>query len=70
MRLALVEAGEGRIGTFVDDVRLLCSGFDPEHGMYNVAILRILAAATLATVLFLGVGIGFLILSGRRRRPV
>jgi protein SCO1/2 len=70
MRLALVEAGEGRIGTFVDDVRLLCSGFDPEHGMYNVVISRILAAATFATVLLLGVGIGFLILSGRRRRAV
>lgn len=68
MRLALVEAGEGRIGTFADDVRLLCSGFDPEHGIYNLAILRVLAAASFATVLLLGGGIGLLILSGRRRR--
>jgi protein SCO1 len=68
MRLALVEAGEGRIGTIADDVRLLCSGFDPEHGMYNVAISRILAAATFATVLLLGGGIGLLVLLERRRR--
>jgi len=68
MRLALVEAGEGRIGTIADDVRLLCSGFDPEHGMYNRAISRILAAAALATMLLLGGGIGLLILWERRRR--
>jgi protein SCO1/2 len=68
MRLALVEAGEGRIGTIADEVRLLCSGFDPAHGMYNLAISRILAAAALATMLLLGGGIGLLILWERRRR--
>ena len=68
LRLALVEAGEGRIGTIADDVRLLCSGFDPEHGMYNLAISRILAAASLTTLLLLGGGIGLMILLERRRR--
>jgi protein SCO1/2 len=66
-RLALVEAGEGHIGTFGDEVRLLCSGFDPEHGGYNLLIGRVLAGATLATILTLGGGIGLLVLAGRRR---
>jgi protein SCO1/2 len=67
MRLALVEAGEGHIGTFGDEIRLLCSGFDPEHGGYNLLIGRMLAGATLATILTLGGSIGLLMLAGRRR---
>jgi protein SCO1/2 len=67
MRLALVEAGEGRIGTIGDQVRLLCSGFDPAHGSYNLLVSRVLAATGLATMLALGGGIGLLILAGRRR---
>ncbi len=70
MRLALVEAGNGHIGTIADEVRLLCSGFDPAHGMYNLVISRILAAAALVTVLLLGGGIGLLFLWERRRRLV
>jgi protein SCO1/2 len=68
MRLALVEASQGRIGTFADEVLLLCSGFDPQHGFYNLVISRILAAAAFATVLLLGGGIGLLFLWERRRR--
>jgi protein SCO1/2 len=67
MRLALVEAGEGRIGTLGDQVRLLCSGFDPQHGAYNLSISRVLAATGLATILALGGLIGTLILVDRRR---
>jgi protein SCO1/2 len=67
MRLALVEAGEGRIGTFRDQIRLLCSSFDPTHGAYNVMVSRMLAATGLITMLALGGGIGALLLMGRRR---
>jgi protein SCO1/2 len=67
MRLALVEAGEGRIGTLGDQVRLLCSGFDPAHGVYNVAVSRVLAATGFATMLALGGLIGALLWVGRRR---
>jgi protein SCO1/2 len=67
MRLALVEAGHGKIGTFRDQVRLLCSSFDPAHGTYNAAVSRLLAIAGGATVLALGGGIGLLALAGRRR---
>lgn len=67
MRLALVEAGEGRIGTLGDQVRLLCSGFDPQHGAYNLAISRVVAATGLVTMLALGGLIGTLMLWDRRR---
>jgi protein SCO1/2 len=66
MRLALVEAGRGKVGTIRDRVRLLCSAFDPVHGRYNVMVSRLLAIAGGATVLALGGGIGLLALIGRR----
>jgi protein SCO1/2 len=67
LRLALVEASDGKVGTFRDRVQLLCSGFDPTHGTYNLMIARLLALAAGATVFTLGAGIAILQLTGRRR---
>jgi len=67
IRLALLEAGEGRIGTLGDQVRLLCASFDPQLGAYNLTIWRVLGGASIASALLLGGGIGLLVLSGRRR---
>lgn len=67
MRLALVEAGAGKIGTFRDQVRLLCSAFDPAHGTYNLMIWRLLEFSAAATIIFVGSGIGLLLVAGRRR---
>lgn len=64
-RLALVEAGEGRIGTFRDQVRLLCYGFDPSIGVYTVSIYRALTIASALTVAMLAGWIGWL----ARRQP-
>jgi protein SCO1/2 len=51
LRLALVEAGEGRIGSLGDRLRLLCYGFDPVRGVYTETITLWLEVAALATVL-------------------
>lgn len=67
MRLALVEASQGRIGTLGDQVRLICSGFDPTRGAYNVMVSRLLAVTGIATILLLGGLIAMLMLLGRRR---
>ena len=67
MRMALVEAGEGRIGTLADEVRLICSAFDPAHGTYDLMVGRIMAATGIATMAALGSLIGILLLLGRRR---
>jgi protein SCO1/2 len=61
LRLALVEAGEGRIGTLADRVRLLCYGFDPVAGAYSAAIRRWLMIASAATVAALFGGIAFML---------
>lgn len=61
MRLALVEAGQGRIGTFADSVRLLCYGFDPAHGVYGAAIGRALAIGGAATIAALALLFGFMV---------
>jgi protein SCO1/2 len=68
MRLALVEAGQGKVGGIADQVHLLCYGFDPARGTYNLEIARLLGASALATMLGLGGVIGFLSVSGRRRK--
>jgi protein SCO1 len=68
MRLALVEAGKGAVGTITDQIHLLCYGFDVSKGAYNLAVSRILALTGLVTVMTLGGGIGFLIYTGARPR--
>ncbi len=50
LRLALVEAGEGRIGSLGDRLRLLCYGFDAVRGVYTEAITLWLELAAIATV--------------------
>lgn len=54
LRLALVEASEGRIGTTVDSLLLYCFHYDPMTGRYGFAIMRALRIAGIATVLALG----------------
>jgi protein SCO1/2 len=66
LRLALVEAARGRLGTLADHIRLLCYGFDPVTGFYGPAILVALKAGGAATLIALGAGLWFL---SRRRRP-
>jgi protein SCO1/2 len=66
MRLAIVEAGDGRIGNVVDQVRLLCYGFDPSHGFYNLAIGRALSIGGGVTVALLAGFLGFMFRRERR----
>lgn len=60
LRLALVEASQGRIGRWTDQVHLLCYGFDPASGVYTLAARRLLLAATSISVIVLALLIGFL----------
>jgi len=66
LRLALVEAGEGRIGSAADQVRLLCYGFDPSHGVYNLAIGRALSIGGGVTIALLAGFLGFMFRRERR----
>lgn len=55
VRLGLVEAAAGRIGSAVDALMLFCYTYDPESGRYGWAVMRLLRAAALATVAGLAV---------------
>lgn len=69
LRLALVEAGEGRIGGLGDRLALLCYGFDPASGRYNLAIYRTLTVLSVITALGVFGAIGTAHWRERRMRP-
>ena len=59
MRLALVDASGGKIGSPVDQVLLFCYHYDPHTGKYGLLISRVIQLSGLATILIGGI---FLIL--------
>jgi protein SCO1/2 len=68
LNLALVEAGENRIGSLSEKFTLLCSQYDPRSGKYTVAVVRLLQVAGCATVLLLATYIGSMIYVERNRK--
>ncbi len=67
LRLGLVEASEGRVGTAVDTLLLFCYHYDPESGKYGMAIMNLIRLAGVLTVVGLGT---FIVVSLRRERRV
>ena len=61
LRLALVEASAGRVGTAVDSLLLYCYHYDPTTGRYGFLVMRALRVAAVATVLALGIFIAAMI---------
>jgi protein SCO1/2 len=53
VRLALVESAEGKIGTVLDHVLLLCYHYDPATGKYSATVLSIVRVGGALTVLAL-----------------
>lgn len=62
LRLGMVEASAGQIGTPIDQVLLRCYHYDPVTGKYDVAVLNIARFVGVATML----GVGALVLISRR----
>ena len=54
VRLALVEASQGKIGNPVDEVLLYCCEYDPMTGKYSLIISRVLQVGAAITILSLG----------------
>ena len=65
LRLAIVEASEGKVGTPVDTLLLYCYHYDPMTGRYGFVIMRAIRMAGAATVLALG---AFIFVMVRRER--
>jgi protein SCO1/2 len=53
LRLGLVEASAGKVGTAVDTLLLYCYHYDPMTGRYGLAIMRAMRLGGAATVLAL-----------------
>jgi protein SCO1/2 len=65
LRLALVEASRGKIGTPVDQLLLYCYHYDPAAGRYGAVVMNMVRVAGVAFVLVLS---AFLFLMWRRER--
>jgi protein SCO1/2 len=65
LKLALVEASAGRLGSIADHVFLLCAGFDSSKGQYTSAIEATVRMA--GATMLLGFGAGLWMLTRRRR---
>lgn len=65
LKLALVEASTGQIGSAVDQALLFCYHYDPQTGRYGFAIMNVMRVAGALTVLALG---AWIVSSLRRER--
>jgi protein SCO1 len=65
LRLALVDASDGKVGTVVDTLLLYCYHYDPMTGRYGVYVMRVLRVAGVATVLLIGT---FIVVMVRREK--
>jgi protein SCO1/2 len=66
LRLALVEASSGKVGSAADSFLLYCYHYDPMTGRYGFAIMRAIRLAAVATVVSLALFIGLMIQRERR----
>lgn len=67
LRLGLVEASEGKIGTTLDQILLFCFHYDNVSGRYALAARKMMSVAGSFTVVVLGV---FLFRQFRRERRI
>jgi len=64
VRLALVEASEGKIGSALDRVLLYCYRFDPTKGRYTLAAMTFMRVGGVLSLLLLG---GLVFVYSRKR---
>jgi protein SCO1/2 len=67
LRLALVEASSGRLGTPLDQVLLYCYHYDPAVGRYGAVVLNIVRVGGAAAVVILGTFLALMVRMERRR---
>ena len=66
LRLAVIDAADGKIGSPVDQLLLACFHYDPKSGKYSFAIMRFVQGAGILTVV--GIGLAVLLLRRRERQ--
>jgi len=68
LRLSLVEASQGKIGTTTDHVLLYCFQYDPARGAYTLAARNLMAAGAALTVIIMTAWLVPVWVRGSRRR--
>jgi len=66
LRLALLEAGQGKIGTVVDRFLLFCYRYDPNSRSYSVYLFNVMRLAAAVTVLVMAMAFGTIWFKQRR----
>ena len=67
LRLALVESGEGRIGSVIDELLLYCFHYDPESGRYGLMMMNLVRLGGVMTVLAIA---GYILVMRRRESRI
>ncbi len=68
MKLGLVDAGEGQVGSLVDKLLLRCFHYDPTKGKYGLAILSGIRMAGIGTVALMALFVIRMLLQERSAR--
>ena len=53
LRLALIDSGNGMVGSVVDELLLYCFQYDPSHGRYGAVFMNIMRLGSALTVCFI-----------------
>jgi protein SCO1/2 len=65
LKLSLLEASNGKIGSVIDRVFLFCYHYDPSSRGYSLAVMRIMQAGSTGSIFLVA---GYLIVFWRRQR--
>lgn len=68
LRMALLEASDGRIGSTLDRVLMFCFHFDPQAGAYALSAFRVMQVGASSAALVVGLLLGRMWFVERRRR--
>jgi len=68
LRLSLVEASDGKVGSLTDQLYLLCAHYNPEEGTYAASALKIMNITAPGVGALILVGVGVMIYRMKKRR--
>jgi protein SCO1/2 len=68
VKLAMLEASEGKIGTTMDRILLFCYHYDPDSGGYTLFATNVMKLGGLVTLVFMTILLSWLWWRERRRR--
>jgi protein SCO1/2 len=68
LRLGIIDASQGKVGSLVEKVILFCYQYDPTTGKYGLLVVRLIQLGGLVTLLILGGFIGTMFYRERMSR--